>query len=54
MNILKQDEKEILFLRFTENKSFKEISAIICKTETNIRVKTHRIIKKLKKKLRNL
>ena len=54
MDMLKQDEKEILFLRFTENKNFKEIANIIGKSETNIRVKSHRIIKKLKENLKIL
>jgi len=54
MNILKQDEKEILFLRFTENRSFKEIADIIGKSETNTRVKNYRIIQKLKKNLKIL
>lgn len=54
MEELKQDEKEILFLRFTENKSFREISSIIWESEVNVRVKTHRVIKKLKKQLKNM
>lgn len=52
MDNLKWDEKEILFLRFTESKSFKEIALIMRENETNIRVKTHRIIFKLKKYLK--
>lgn len=54
INNLKENEKELLFLRFTENKSFKEISFILNETEVNVRVKIHRIIKKLKKYLKNL
>jgi len=54
IEILKEDEKELLFLRFTENKSFKEISYIINENEVNIRVKIHRIIKKLKNNLKFL
>ncbi len=54
MDHLKWNEKEILFLRFTENRSFKEIAIIMQENETNIRVKTHRIITKLKNKLKKL
>lgn len=54
IEILEWNEKEILFLRFTENKSFREISNIIGENETNIRVKNHRILKKLKKILKKL
>ena len=48
---LKIDEKEILFLRFTEQKSLKEIAEIIWISEWNVRVKLHRVIAKLKKYL---
>lgn len=51
---LKEDEKEILFLRFTQKQSFREIAIIMEENESNIRVKTHRIIKKLKKILKKV
>ncbi|UII29985.1 sigma-70 family RNA polymerase sigma factor [Fulvivirga ulvae] len=45
------DEKEIQFieLRFFKNRSFKEIGYLLGISETNAKVKTYRILKKLKK-----
>ncbi|MBL6445228.1 sigma-70 family RNA polymerase sigma factor [Fulvivirga sp. 29W222] len=45
------DEKEIQFieLRFFESRSFKEIGYLLGISETNAKVKTYRILKKLKK-----
>lgn len=45
------DEKEIQFieLRFFENRSFKEIGYLLGLSETNAKIKTYRILKKLKK-----
>ena len=45
------DEKEIQFieLRFFESRSFKEIGYLLGMSETNAKVKTYRILKKLKK-----
>lgn len=54
MDNLKADEREILFLRFAQEKSFREISQILWVKESNLRVKTHRSIKKLQKTLKNL
>ena len=51
MSDFKPSEKEILFLRYTEQKSLKEIAEITWLNEWNVRVKLHRILSKLKKKL---
>jgi len=48
---LKLSERELLFLRYTEWKSLKEIAQIVGLTETNVRVKIHRLLGKLKKYL---
>lgn len=51
MKDLKAQEREIIFLRFAQEKTFREIADIMWLEETNLRVKTHRIIKKLQKTL---
>jgi len=48
---LKSIDKEILFLRYTEWKSLKEIADIIWLSEWNVRVKIHRVLWKLKNNL---
>lgn len=50
---LSQDEIEYLELKYFEKLSFKEISYIKNVTVTNAKVKTHRIIEKLRKKIGN-
>lgn len=54
MKWLSSQEKEILFLRFNQGKSLKEVANIILISEANVRVKIHRILNKLKKILKNL
>lgn len=46
---LKLKEVEFIQLRFFENRSFKEIAQILELTENTARVKTYRIVKRLKK-----
>jgi len=46
-------EREILYLRFTEQKSLNEISQITWLSNSNVRVKLHRSIKKLKEMLKD-
>lgn len=46
---LKEEELQLIELRFFEDLSFKEISEILNLTETNTKVKTYRILEKLKK-----
>jgi RNA polymerase sigma factor (sigma-70 family) len=53
MEQLKYDEREVLYLRFTEQKSLNEIAQITWLSDSNVRVKLHRSLKKLKKKLNN-
>jgi len=48
---LKADEKELIFLRFSEWKPLEEIAQIMWISYSNARVKLHRTIKKLKELL---
>jgi len=48
---LKTDEKEIIFLRFSEWKPLEEVAQIMWISYSNVRVKLHRTIKKLQKYL---
>ena len=54
LNQLNEQELEILELRFFEEKAFKEVAFILDITENNAKVKTYRIIEKLKKLAENL
>lgn len=47
---LKEDELQLIQLRFFEGLSFKEIGDILELTENNAKVKTYRTLEKLKKK----
>lgn len=49
LNELEESELQILELRFFEEKAFKEVAYILDITENNAKVKTYRIIEKLKK-----
>ena len=51
LNSLGRDEMELVEMRFFEKRPFREISAITGLTETNLKVKMHRIIQKLKSKV---
>lgn len=46
---LKEEEVQMVELRFFEKRSFKEIGEILDITENNAKVKSHRVIKKMKK-----
>ncbi len=46
---LPEDELQIIEMRFFEKRSFKEIGEILNITENNAKVKTYRILEKLKK-----
>ncbi|MFM7852385.1 MAG: RNA polymerase sigma factor, partial [Flammeovirgaceae bacterium] len=46
---LKEDELQLIQLRFFEGLSFKEIGEILELTENNAKVKTYRTLEKLKK-----
>ena len=49
LNILDDNELELIEMRYFEQRSFKEIGEILDMTENNAKVKTHRVIKKMKK-----
>lgn len=46
---LKDEEVQMVEMRFFEKRSFKEIGEILDITENNAKVKSHRIVKKMKK-----
>ncbi|MEN8929479.1 MAG: sigma-70 family RNA polymerase sigma factor [Flavobacteriales bacterium] len=46
---LNETELELVEMRFFEQRSFKEMGEILNMTENNVKVKTHRVIKKLKR-----
>ncbi len=48
---LKPDQLALIELRFFEQRAFKEIAEILNITESNAKVKTYRILERLKKKL---
>lgn len=48
---LKQDEQNLISLRFYEKLSYAEISEILKKKEGAVKVQTHRLLKKLRKKI---
>jgi len=51
IDTLKIDEVQLIELRFYEKKSFKEIGYILDITENNAKVKTYRLVEKLRKKM---
>ena len=50
---LPANELELIELRYFEKRPFKEISQILNITESNAKVKVHRIVAKLKQDLKN-
>ncbi|HXA02098.1 MAG TPA: sigma-70 family RNA polymerase sigma factor [Cytophagaceae bacterium] len=52
LNHLTKEEIQYLELRFFEDKSFREIGYILLVTENNAKVRTYRIIDKIKKMIR--
>ncbi len=53
MQDFKPIEREILYLRFSEQKSLNEVSMITWLSLANVRVKLHRILNKLKETLKS-
>jgi RNA polymerase sigma-70 factor, ECF subfamily len=49
---LEEDELQLIEMRFFEKRSFKEISEILDITENNAKVKTYRILERLKKMIK--
>lgn len=49
LNELNEDEVQLLELRFFEKRAFKEVAFILNITENNAKVKTYRILDKMKK-----
>ncbi|MCB0633733.1 MAG: sigma-70 family RNA polymerase sigma factor [Saprospiraceae bacterium] len=50
---LKDSDLQLIELRFFEHRPFKEIAEILDMTESNAKVKTYRILERLKKRLSN-
>ncbi len=48
---LKGDDMQLIEMRFFEQRSFKEIADILGMTENNAKVKVHRILERLKRRL---
>ena len=48
---LKGDDMQLIEMRFFEQRSFKEIAEILGMTENNAKVKVHRILERLKRRL---
>lgn len=53
LNMLENPEMELIELRFFEKRQFKEIGEILEITENNAKVRTYRILDKLKNMLKN-
>ncbi|MFY9310559.1 MAG: RNA polymerase sigma factor [Bacteroidia bacterium] len=53
LGMLTNEDMELIELRFFEKRQFKEIAEILELTENNAKVKTYRILDKLKKLLKN-
>jgi RNA polymerase sigma-70 factor (ECF subfamily) len=51
LNDLKPNDLELIEMRFFEKRPFKEIAEITGLTESNAKVKTYRILERLKKKI---
>ncbi len=49
---LEENELQLIEMRFFEKRSFKEIAEILDMTENNAKVKTYRILEKLKKRIK--
>lgn len=54
INHLSKDEVELLELRFFENRAFKEIGYLLNISENNAKVKSHRLIEKMKKIIKKM
>jgi RNA polymerase sigma-70 factor (ECF subfamily) len=53
LNQMSEKEVELIELRFFEKRSFKEIAQILDITESNAKVKTYRLLDKMKKLMKN-
>lgn len=53
LKVLKEEDLELIELRFFEDKPFKEIGEILEMTENNAKVKTYRVLDKLKTHFKN-
>ncbi|MEM8908763.1 MAG: sigma-70 family RNA polymerase sigma factor, partial [Bacteroidota bacterium] len=53
LNELKITDLQLIEMRFFEQRPFKEIAAILEITESNAKVKTYRILEKMKKSMLN-
>ncbi len=51
LSLLKEEEKQIVILRYFEELSFTEISKVLGIREGALRVKIHRVLKKMKEVL---
>ena len=51
-NELDEDDLQLIEMRFFEKRSFKEIAEILNLTENNAKVKTYRILERLKKQIK--
>jgi RNA polymerase sigma-70 factor (ECF subfamily) len=51
---LKEEEVQLIQWRFFENKAFKEVGEIMNMTENNAKVKTYRILDKIRKWMRDM
>jgi RNA polymerase sigma-70 factor (ECF subfamily) len=52
ISVLPEDELQLIEMRFFEKRAFKEIAEILDMTENNAKVKTYRILDKLKKMIK--
>ena len=53
MEILLDEEKEIIFLKFIEGKTYKEMETLLGISSELLRQKVFRTLKKIKQKLKN-
>lgn len=53
LNELKPEDLQLIELRFFEQMSFKEIATVLNITESNAKVRRHRIVERMKKKMEN-
>lgn len=54
LELLTEEQKEVVILRFVEGFSYREISKITNKNQASLRIMQHRAIKKLKEVFKNL
>jgi RNA polymerase sigma-70 factor (ECF subfamily) len=51
LNDMKDEEVQLIEMRFFEHRAFKEIADILRITESNAKVKTYRLLEKMKKRM---